>query len=218
MSISNRHGFQPLTKTSKPLGGQRLARVIAKAAKDGTYSANLTESLCVSIPFVSSDVVSEQLTALMPHLIGLIQDTQDSIISEIRKEYGRNEIDDSEISVSACIAYLDANERGNRVTSEYLSEWFKETYSLQAAEFIALACKWSETIEQLTEDQLKVIEQKTKVLGAMFAGFASGKYSPDIPKCRAMIKFGEFLGEVIDDRMSGYVVKAAKMLETKEKE
>ena len=215
MSISNRHQFAALNKNSKPLSGQRLARVIAKAAKDGSYSENLKESLCISIPFITEADVAPKLTALMPHILALVMDTQDSIIAERRKESGCSEIADNEISVDACIAFLDASERGNRVTSEFLAQWFKETYSLQAAEYIALMCKWSSNPEEWTDEQVTIAEQKSKVLGAMYSGFASGKYSPDIPKCKAMIKFGEFLGTSCDERMQRYVDKAAKILAEK---
>lgn len=215
MSISNRHQFMVLSKTSKPLGGQRLARVIAKASKDGSYSPNLLASQCVSIPFVTEEEVSAQLIALMPHLVALVQDTQDSIIAEKRKETGCSEIADEDISVTACIAFLDEAEKGSRVTSEFLAAWFKETYSLQAAEFIALACKFEADIADWSEEQLKLIETKTAVLGSMFGGFASGKYSPDIPKCKAMVKFVEFVGESADERMTRFGDKAAKLLAQK---
>lgn len=215
MSHSNRHQFAPLTKNSKPLSGQRLARVIAKAAKDGSYSPNLKESQCVSIPVLGQDSLTAHMQALMPHLVALIQDTQDSIISEKRKETGCSEIADEDISVTACIAFLDASEKGNRVTSEYLAAWFSETYSLQAAEYIAIMCKFANDVETWSEEQLALIETKTKVLGSMYAGFASGKYSPDIPKCKAMIKFGEFLAESKDERMVRFVDKAAKILAEK---
>lgn len=215
MSISNRHQFAPLTKSSKPLSGQRMARVIAKASKDGTYSEFLKESLMISVPFVSVEDVQANMVALMPHVLAMVMDTQDSIISELRKSNGCTEVGDEEISVNACIAFLDASERGNRVTSEFLAEWFKETYSLQAAEFIALSLKWSEDVTSWNEEQLAIIETKSRVLGSMFSGFASGKYSPDIPKCKAMVKFSEFVGESRDERMVRYADKAAKILAEK---
>jgi len=219
MSHSNRHQFAPLTKSSKPLSGQRLSRVIAKASKDGGYSPNLPESLCVSIPFLESSVISENIVQLTPHILAMIEDTRDAIISEKRKESGCTEISDDDISIASCIAFLESSAKGSRVTSEYLSEWFKETYSVQAAEFIIVACKWGVELEDLSPEQLQVVENKINVLSGMFSGFASGKYSPEIPKCKAMLKFGEFLPEdAIDSRMSIYLGKAKKILEAKELE
>lgn len=226
MSHSNRHQFAVLDNKSKPLTGQRLTRVIAKAAKEalgadwvkkenGFYNPNLVESMCVSIPMIDKSEVSANIESLLPHIIGMLQDAQDGIIGEMRKESGCTEVASEAISVNACIAYLDSVSKGNRVTSEYLAEWFRESYSLQAAEFIMIMCKFGNDLESLTPEQITVIEQKSNVLGAMFAGFASGKYSPDIPKCKAMIRFGEFLSEGVDSRMAGYVDKAGKILEIK---
>jgi hypothetical protein len=51
----------------------------------------------------------------------------------------------------------------------------------------------------------------------MFAGFASGKYSPDIPKCKAILKFGEFLGQDNwDARMQVIQAKTEKIKKEKE--
>src|SRR6476620_2702836 len=87
MSISNRHTLVKLEKNSKPMAGQRLARVIAKAAKEalgadwveknnGFYNPNLLESMCVSIPHVEQAEIVENIDSLVPHIMGLIQDTQ----------------------------------------------------------------------------------------------------------------------------------------------
>jgi hypothetical protein len=229
MSHSNRHQFAKLEKNSKPLTGQRLARVIAKAAKEalgadwvkkenGFYNPNLVESLVVSVPMIDSGEVVANIDALAPHITAMLESAQDSIIGEKRKESGCSEVADEEISVAACIAYLDAVAKGNRVTGEYLVEWFKETYSLQAAQFIALMCKFPENEASWTPDQVQVIEQKSNVLAGMFSGFASGKYSPEIPKCKAIEKFGEWLGDGADSRMLNYVQKAKQVREQKEKE
>ncbi len=230
MSHSDRHQFAPLTAKSKPFTGQRLSKVIAKAAKEalgegwikkdsGFYSPNLTESLCVSVPMIPASEVVPHIENLIPHIIGMLEDAQNGIIGELRKETGASEIANEAISIARCIEYMDAVSKGNRVTGEYLVQWFKDTYSLQAAEFIALACKFDSDAAAWTPDQVQVIETKSNVLASMFAGFASGKYNPEIPKCKAMVKFGEYLGaDGMDSRMEGYVVKAAKCQKVREEE
>lgn len=218
MSHSNRHQFQALTKASKPLSGQRLARVIAKAQKDGSYHPNLTESLCISIPMLTQTEAESHITALMPHIVGMLMDAQESIIKELRIDSGCTEIADESISVAACVAYLDESARGNRVTSEYLAEWFKESYSLHAAQFIAAMMKWGDDFDSLSADQVAIIESKTNVLASMFTGFASGKYSPDIPKCKAILKFGEFLAGETDSRMDAILAKTLRIKEERERE
>jgi hypothetical protein len=216
-NISNRHSVAKLEKNSKALSGQRMARVIAKKNKEGQYeSANLTESKFVSIPIVSA-FTQEQLTALTPHIVGLVNDAQDALIRDAIIETGATSIEDSAISVDACIAYLDDAAKGNRVTGEYLAKWFTETYLEAAMQFVCAMSKFD--ADALTPDQEVVVMQKCNTLSSMFAGFASGKYSPDIPKCKGMIKFGEFVGvDNQDARMQNFLSKAVKIKTEKELE
>jgi len=68
----------------------------------------------------------------------------------------------------------------------------------------------------LSEAQGETIKKKMNILRDMFAGFASGKYSPEIPKCKAMIKFGEYLTEGNwDGRMQAIQAKTKKLLAEK---
>lgn len=213
-NVSVRHGFQKLEKNSKPLSGQRLVRLIAKKDREGQYaSANLTESLFVSIPPIAVDSITDHIGSLIPHIVSLLEGTQAEIIREKRIEFGHPSIDEEEFDISHCIAFLDANATGSRLTTEYLQSWFVEMYSDSAAEFIAKMNKCS--VDELSEEQLK----KTAVLRDMFSGFASARYSPDIPKCKAMIRFGEFLGEGnCDARMEGFIAKASRIKSEKEAE
>lgn len=213
-NVSNRHGFQKLEKNSKPLSGQRLVRLIAKKDKSGDYaSGNLVESLFVSIPPVNTDEITIHIGSLIPHIVSMLEGVQSEIIREYRIEHGSDSIDESEFEIDKCIAFLDSQSTGSRLTTEYLQSWFIEMYSDSAAEFIAKMNKCE--VEELSEEQLK----KVSVLRDMFAGFASARYSPDIPKCKAMMRFGEFLGEGnADSRMVGFVGKASKIKAEKEAE
>jgi hypothetical protein len=216
MSIGSNHIVSKLEKNSKALPEQRLTRVIAKKNKDGEYeSPNLVESKCVSVPVVNS--LSEmQIKALMPHICGMVQNAQDEIIRELIIASGISSVNDAQISVEECIKYLDDSAKGNRVTSEYMQKWFTETYGEPAMEFICVQiCKFDP--EQLSTDQASTIEKRCSVLRDMFAGFGSGKYSPDIPKCKAILKFGEFLTkENWDSRMSVIQEKTTKIKKEKE--
>lgn len=209
--VSNVHQFAPLTKDSKALSGQRLVRLIAKANKDGSYpSPHLTKSLCVSVPVVGQDDVVSVIDQLIPHVIGMVKDAQDSIIREWRIEYGREEIPESEFSINQVVAYLDENAAGDRVSSEYLQEWFTDLYATIAAEWISAQLK--------VDSSAAVVAQKVTVLRDMFAGFSSPKYSPPIPKLKAMIRFCQVAGDSADSRLSGYHDKCASLLRKKEAE
>lgn len=217
MSIGQNHLVSKLEKNSKAIDGQRLARVIAKKGKDGNYeNANLNESKAISIPMIAAlDAV--QLQSLMPHILGMVCNAQDEIIRECIIA-GATSINDEQISIAECIKYLDDSAKGGRITSEFMQNWFVETYGDPAMEFVCNAvCKFD--ANALTPDQVIAIEKRVNVLRDMFAGWASPKYSPDIPKCKAMRKFGEYLGsENWDARMQSIQAKAIAVQEKKEQE
>lgn len=215
MSIGSNHVVNKLEKNSKAIDGQRLARVIAKKNKEGNYeSEHLQESKCISIPVIQS-ISESQLRAAMPHIIGLFANAQDEIIRELIIN-GQSSVNDAQISIEECIKYLDQSASGGRVTSEYMQKWFNEVYIEPAMEFITTeVCKFNP--DNLTSAQVEVIEKRCNVLRDMFAGFASGKYSPDIPKCKAILKFGEFLSQDNwDERMKAIQAKTANIKKEKE--
>ena len=207
--ISNRHQFSQLTKLSKAMDGQRLVRLIAKGENK---SPNLSESLCVSIPRVTQDMVADVIDRLLPHVAGLVQDAQDKIIREYRITTGHDGIGDDSIGMEQVIEWLDANAAGDRVSAEYLSEWFKDEYWDAATQYVANALEID--MSAASGEVPMVVVQKCNVLRDMFTGWASPKYSPPIPKLKAMIKFAGAIDEV-DGRMSGIVTKATVMLEKK---
>jgi len=220
-NVSNRHAFAILNKDSKPFTGQRLARVIAKADKSGNYPDNLTESRCVSIPPIMDSEIEKNIQKLYPHISRMLADVQDKIIRELRIDTGCTEIADSAISVMACIEYLESDATGNRVTKEMLESWFTEDYTEIAGEYIARAMSFDP--DSLTDNQLEQVGKKINVLRDMFAGFSSGKYSPDDAKIKALKKFISFAGEIaendprmqaINTRMDKIVAKRAEDMST----
>lgn len=218
MSIGQNHVVSKLEKNSKALDkDQRLARVIAKKNKEGNYeSEHLQESKCVSIPQIQPEFSQSQLIAMQPHIVGMLANAQDEIIRELLVTKGITSVNDAEISVDECIKYLDDSAKGNRITTEYMQKWFEETYSDPAMEFIcSIICKFDP--ENLSEEQQKVLYVKTNVLRDMLTGFASPKYSPEIPKLKSIIKFGAFTTqENWDARMKNIQEKSARMLKEKE--
>lgn len=208
--VSNVHDFIKLDKDAAALTGQRLVRLIAKGANK---HPNLAESLAVSVPRVAQDDVVAVIDRLIPHVVGLVQDAQDKIIREWRIEHGRDEIPQEVFSVDECVAWLDSNAAGDRVSAEYLGEWFAEEYGAVARSYIADAMG----IDVVNGEVPEVVEQKYNVLVSMFTGWASPKYSPNIPKLRAMIRFADAVSE-LDGRMSALVTKCKDMLARKEAE
>lgn len=212
-TITNAHQFVPLEKNTKALNGQRLVRLIAKSSrKEGEKNPNLQESLAVSIPPVTMEQVAEVIDQLIPHVIGMVQDAQDKIIREWRLESGRDEISDEQISIAACIAWMNDNATGERVTKEYLADWF-------SAEYSNVCRDWINAIAGGNISDV-VVEQKTNLMRDMISGWASGKYSPNIPSLRAQLRFIDhcIAEDVADARMNSIHTRAADMLRKKEEE
>lgn len=205
--ISNRHTIVALDKSSKAFEGQFLARIIAKADKDGNYHPNLTSSKCVSIPVIQLN--NEQLAQFMPHIVKMCQDAQEGIIRDAILASNVNEVSDDDISVSAILAYLEDG-GSKRITREYLQQWFTESYGEQAAAFVINGLKYDPA--SLTADQEKRVTQSMNILRDLFAGWAGGKYSPNKPQCNAMIKFIDACDSVCD-RMSAMRAKCVKRIE-----
>lgn len=214
IGMTQAHKFEILDKNTAPLHGQRLVRLIAKSARGTNKPANehLQQSLAVSIPPVTMDEVVAHIDKLIPHVIGMVQDAQDKIIREYRIESGAETINQELISVESVIAFLDSSATGERVSKEYLQEWF-------AAEYEDIAKQWINTIAGGSLSDI-VIEQKTNLMRDMIAGWASPKYSPNIPSLKAQIRFMNHCVEndAADMRMNGFLNKASTMLEKKENE
>ena len=208
------HKFEVLDKNTTALTGQRLVRLIAKSARgtDKPSNPNLSQSLAVSIPYVTMDEVVAVIDKLIPHVIGMVQDTQDKIIREYRIESGNDEINQSLIGVDAVISFLEQSATGERVSKEYLQEWFVSEYS-------EITKQWINGIAGGDLSEI-VIEQKTNLMKDMIAGWASPKYSPNIPSLKAQIRFMTHCvdNEVADIRMTGMIDKAKTMLAKKEQE
>src|SRR5574337_11816 len=147
MSIGTSHVFNPLTKDSKALDGQRLVRLIAKGKNK---SENLDKSLCVSVPQVTIEQVTEYIDALMPYVVGMVADTQDKIIREYRIESGAAEIHEALFDVPHCVAWLAENATGERLTGDMLREWFSEDYKDACIDWL----KSKPALSGLTDEQM----------------------------------------------------------------
>lgn len=209
--VSTSHNIVALTKDSKAYPEQRLARVIAKASRDGTYqSEHLQESKCVSLPRITYEDIAGVIDQLLPHVQSMLETAQDGIVRARIVEAGATAIHDEEISLVRCIEWLNESNGGVRITREYMQEWFATEYADAAQRFIKNA------IDGAAQE---VIDAKVNVLRDLFAGYAGAKYSPEIPKLKAILRFCSYVGtENMDARMNAIQGKATKMLAAKEAE
>lgn len=206
--ISTTHSIVAFdSKTSKAFDGQRLSKVWYKGKK-----AEEKKPVCVSIPRVLSIMVdTEVLEQLKPQVIAMIEGAQDKIVRE-RYETGATSIADSDISIQACIAWLQEEAVGGRLTKEYIVQWFSE--SLEEPLLVAIADKLG-VGDTPSELEAKKLEQAVNVFRDSFAQLAGGatRFAPE--KARKMLKVLEL---VQDDTLAAkFQVRLEKML-TREEE
>jgi hypothetical protein len=216
-NVSTAHDVIPFESgKTKPLSGQRLAKVIAKPGKRKADTDGLTQSMAVSIPLFSLDQITAAIPNLTVQIQELIEDAQDKIIREAVEE-GKRVILDSEISIDAVVSFLNAVSKGNRLTKEIVQQWFVDSYAEHFMSFYCSVNKWD--VESLSVDQANVLEQKSNAVRDIYASLASGKTRLSKPVCLSLTKFwnhitnGDTDDTKVDARMISFQNRIAKMLE-----
>lgn len=174
--VSNTHdvvNYDP--KKSSAFTGQRLAKITYKTDKE---SGTKKDSKCVSIPMVASEAITASIDKLMPHLVTYMQDVQDKIIRGL-VDSGKETVHDDEISVAACIEFLDSESTGGRLTKEMISSWFDSTLADKLT--VAFADKLGVSDTPTADDEAKITAAITQYKDK-FSSLAGGKtsYSPEI--------------------------------------
>lgn len=210
-NISNRHNVNPFVAgKSQPLTGQRLAKVGYKSTKKNP--AKFT-SICVSVPQI--ELNDEHFTAFRGNFEAIIKDAlsnaQDGIIRALyESSQGKlSSVSDDELSVNACLAFIEAERDGGRLTKEFLSNWFNE--NMRDNLMIAIAEKLG------TEDLEHVkVQQAVKAYHDMIASLSGGKtfYTPE--QCKSLLRAVE-LSSVDDETSAKITARLEKMMNPTEK-
>jgi hypothetical protein len=132
-NVSNIHDIKPFVSgKSEPLTDQRLARISFKQTEKMTKAGiKALPSVCVSVPPVSVEDVQANIEQFMPHLVALVERTQDDVIRSLVESSGgtRTTVSDDEISIPAVLAYLSAESAGARLSTESIGAWFDSALS-----------------------------------------------------------------------------------------
>lgn len=198
--ISTQHSVIPFVagKTA-PLTGQRLAKV---GYKSTAKTPAAFPSVAVSVPVIDTDEIINHVDTLMPHLVSYLSDVQDKVIRSLYEssQGALTSVGDSDISVSQCIAFLEAESNGGRLTKESVHAWFdaeaKDVLSAIVADKLGFA-------DTLSDAQEKVIAQKCaayrEVIGSLSGG-ATMLQPAQIKSVKALIE--QIEGEsVVKDKL-----------------
>jgi hypothetical protein len=127
-NVSNRHAVTRfIAGESKPLSGQRLARAGFKLTeKMKAAGKTALPSVCASVPQIDPAAVLVFVNDLMPHIGNMLEKAQDEILRAKYEASGGTctDLSDEEISIPQCIAFLNAENAGSRLSVESIGAWF----------------------------------------------------------------------------------------------
>ena len=191
-NVSNVHDVVPFVagKTA-PLTGQRLAKVGYKTtAKNPAKFA----SVAVSVPQINPAHIQENLTALLPYIGTMLEETQDKVIRSLyeSKDGKLTQVTDADISVQACIAFLESEAAGDRLKKEHIEAWFDRVCKDNT--FTLIAEKLGFTGDDLTAEQVAVVDRHVKTYRDILSMLAGGRtvLTPvQIRSCKTVIEVSE---------------------------
>jgi len=208
--ISNRHNVNLfISGKSAALTGQRLSKV---GYKNTEKAGAKYPSICVSVPQIPDSDIQDHVSRLIPYIKDLLGNVQDNIIRSLYEssEGKLSSISDSEISVSACINYLESESTGGRLSKEYVEFWFDTNMS--EALTVLIADKLG--FDLSTPDQEKKVSDSVKIYKELISSLTGNKtiLTPEqIKACKRAIEICE-----IDDDVSRKLgEKLIKMSEKK---
>ena len=191
-NVSNVHDVIPFVagKTAA-LTGQRLAKVGYKSTAKNPAKF---PSVAVSVPFLSDDSLRENMDSLLPYIKGMMEKTQDDVIRSLyeAKDGALKIVQDHEISVQACIAFLESEAAGDRIKKEHIESWFDRVCSENV--FTLIAEKLGYSGDELSEEQTATVDKHVKVYREILSMLAGGRtiLTPvQIKSCKTVIDVSE---------------------------
>lgn len=170
-NVSTSHNVNPfIAGKSEPLTGQRLARIGYKKTKD---NPNPLQSVCVSIPHIAPNWITENVNRLLPYIGTMLENAQDGIIRSLYEtsQGALGTVHDSDIGIEAIIGFLEAESTGGRLTGEFLSAWFDANLSENLTVIIADKLRFN--LE--TEEQIKTVERHLNGYKGLIVSLAGNK-------------------------------------------
>ena len=172
-NVSNRHAVTLFVAgTSKPLSDQRLCKagfkLTEKMKKEGKKAL---PSVCASVPALDTGAVSVMVAELMPHIVAMLEKAQDEILRAKYEAAGGvcTEITDEELSIPQCIAYLNAEGAGSRLSVESIGHWFDTALNDAVTVLVADKLGFDLSTPEQEEVVAKHVKSRRDIM-AMLAG------------------------------------------------
>lgn len=170
-NVSTNHTVIPFVAgETKPLTGQRLAKVGYKKTKD---QPNPPKSIAVSLPVLTDSQILENANKILPLIREACENVQDKIIRSLyeAREYSLERVSDDEIGFAQIAGYVSSEQSGGRLTKEYLESWFEA--NMRDNLTVVVADKLG--FEELNETQLDTVNKHIAGYKGLIASIAGNK-------------------------------------------
>ena len=197
-------------KNSQALTGQRLAKCRYKTTVK--QSAKFP-SVCVSVPYIDTTTIdATAMMLLKPHIQAMLENAQDGIIRSLYEssDGALSQVTDSDLSISACIAFMNAENEGSRLTKEFIESWFDS--SVRDYVYALVSEKLGYGTDDLTMEQDLTVCKHVNGYRGMYSALAGGKtmYQPNqIASLKRVLDIVD-----TDDTQVKLLSRLNKMLET----
>lgn len=192
-NVSSVHDIVPFVAgKTEALTGQRLAKI---GYKTTTKNPAKFKSVAVSVPHIEPDDILNNVRALLPYIGSLLEETQDKVIRALyeSKDGNLKTVQDHEISVQACISYLEAEAAGERLKKEHIEAWFDRVCADNVFTLIAEKLGYGDE-NDLTPEQTATVQKHVKVYRDILSMLSGGnvKLTPvQIKSCKTVIEVSE---------------------------
>jgi hypothetical protein len=173
-NVSTRHPLRLFTAGDKPFPEQRLAKIGYKTSKKTPAKF---PNVAVSIPPVDSDALRIYSEELLPFVRTLVEGAQDGIIRSLYESANGEliEVSDEDISIPACIGFLQAEALGDRLTKAAIETWFDSELRDNLFASVAEKLKFVAADGSITADQSATVEKHVKIYRDVLSMLAGGK-------------------------------------------
>ena len=193
---------------SQALSGQRLAKIRYKTT---AKQAAKFPSVCVSVPPLDDSEIMDNLPALKVHIRAMLEAAQDGVIRSLYEvsEGKLSSVQDQDISVVACIGFLNAESEGGRLTKETIDAWFDASLGEYVTALIVEKLSYG---DDLTPEQEHTVSRHVKGYKDMYSALAGGKtiYQPNqiasLRRVLGLVDSSE-VGEKLEARLQGMLSK-----------
>lgn len=206
-NISNQHTVIPFVAgETRPLTGQRLAKVGYKKTKD---QPNPPKSIAVSLPVLTDEDITTNIHKILPLIREACENVQDKIIRSLyeSREYNLDRVSDDEIGFDQIAAFVTAEQSGGRLTKEYLESWFES--NLRDNLTVVIADKLG--FDELNEPQLEVVEKHLAGYKGLIASLGGNKTMLSVQQIKGLRRAFEVTA--VDDEVVTKLLNKLQVME-----